>query len=210
MQICFIGGGNIREEFDGMLSQFNLSIPPSHNVLIVPFATEPNKYSGWYHTIRQTFEMLGNHNVELLPYEMSSSVMADKISNQHVLFFTGGKPEKLLERLHTKDLIPVLNEFSGLMIGYSAGALAFCQDCIISKDADYPVTQVLKGLDLVDFSVEVHYTSEIDEELIPLSKDREIYALPNGAALFWNEGEINLNHDVYYFKDGAKIKLTLN
>ncbi|WP_335872745.1 hypothetical protein [Bacillus sp. 2205SS5-2] len=49
---------------------------------------------------------------------------------------------------------------------------------------------VIKGLDLVDFSVEVHYDGAIDEELLPLSDQSGIYAIPNECALFWDRDVI--------------------
>ncbi|QTD40922.1 Type 1 glutamine amidotransferase-like domain-containing protein [Sporosarcina sp. Te-1] len=208
MHLYFIGGGNhVSEEFEGILSHLKRHVTPSHKILLIPFATEPSKIPGWYDTVKQAFELVGNHKVDVLYDDMPAKAMAEKINQHDILYFTGGRPERLVEQLSTHHLIPVLQQFSGVMIGYSAGALAFCKDCIISKDKDYPQTIILKGLDLVDFSVEVHYEDTVDEELLPLSKNREIYALPNGSALCWRNGELEFIHDIYYFHDSQKVKL---
>jgi peptidase E len=126
--------------------------------------------------------------------------MQNEIKEHNVLYFTGGRPEKLMESLIEKDLVYTLKDFSGFLVGVSAGALAFCSDCIITKDEDYPETWVIKGLGLVDFSVEVHYDGTIDEELVPLSDQRDIYAIPNGCALFWDGEVITPIKSAFHFR----------
>lgn len=180
-----------------------------HKVLIIPFATEVSKYEGWNKTIEQTFNLIGNNNVELLEFETDAHDMVSKINKHDVLYFIGGRPDLLMQRLHEKNLIPVIKQFQGLIIGYSAGALVFSNECIISKDEDYPQTMVINGIGLVDFSVEVHYEPSIDEEIIELTNTREIYGIPNGSAIFWNDIKIMCINEIYHFSNLRKEKITL-
>ncbi len=64
---------------------------------------------------------------------------------------------------------------------------------------------MIKGLGLVGFSVEVHYDDNIDGELIPLSNERKIYAIPNGSAIFSKNGELfKVANDIYSFQNMKK------
>lgn len=205
MRLCFIGGGNpLTGELNEVMNYLSNYVGVESKILLVPFATEELKLEKWFYSAKKSFEEIGVMHINLLDYRFTSQEMQDEIKEHNVLYFTGGSPEKLMTSLIENELLHVVKEFSGLMIGVSAGALAFCRDCIITKDDDYPETKVIKGLGLVDFSVEVHYDGTIDEELIPLSDKRDIYAIPNGCALFWDAEVITPIHSVFCFIKGTK------
>lgn len=207
MNLCFIGGGNpLIGELDEVMKRIATYVEPESRVLIIPFATEHAKRDGWFQSAKKSFNDIGVENIQLLNDELGNEEMKANISVQDVLYFTGGRPEILMECMVNKGLIQTVKEFKGLMIGVSAGALAFCKDCLITKDEDYPETQILRGLGLVDFSVEVHYEDSVDEELIPLSKERDIYAIPNGGALFWNDEGLTSIKNIFHFSDTKKNK----
>ncbi|MGM7684546.1 Type 1 glutamine amidotransferase-like domain-containing protein [Cytobacillus sp. Hm23] len=177
-------------------------------LLIIPFATEEFKVDRWFKFVRETFDNFGIHHIKLLDYQLSNEAMQNEIESHNILFFTGGRPEKLMERLLTKGLVHSIKSFSGIMVGVSAGALVFSKNCLITKDDDYPQTQVIKGLELVDFCVEVHYDENIDRELLFLSANQDIYAIPNGSAIMWEEQIITPINNIFYFSKGTKHILT--
>ncbi|MFD9625324.1 Type 1 glutamine amidotransferase-like domain-containing protein [Peribacillus muralis] len=190
MDICVIGGGNhANGELDDVYVELSNMMKPYAKILIIPFATENSRYESWLATIKQAFSIMEHVSVNLLNENLSEAEMNQAINEHDALFFIGGRPEKLINVMKTKGLIPTLKNFERLIIGYSAGSLAFCTDCIITKDKDYPETMVVDGLALVPFSVEVHYEDKIDGELLPLSTERKVYAIPNGSALFTKNGE---------------------
>lgn len=208
MRLYFIGGGNpLSGELDDVMNYLSNHVEVGNKVLIIPFATEDSKLDRWFNSTKKSFEDIGMEHIKLLNYRLTNQEMQKEIREHDILYFTGGRPEKLMESLTEKELIQAVKEFSGLMVGVSAGALVFCKDCIITKDEDYPETQVIKGLDLVEFSVEVHYDGSIDEELFPLSDKRDIYAIPNGSAIFWNEEIVTPIHNVFNFSKRNKIIL---
>ncbi|WP_139488655.1 Type 1 glutamine amidotransferase-like domain-containing protein [Brevibacillus dissolubilis] len=208
MPLCFIGGGNhFNDELQPIYQRLAQYLKPHHKVLIIPFATEPAKYDGWHRTGIQTFQAFGIDHVQLLPYDLSSDDMIAQINAHDVLYLIGGRPDRLMERLHTKGLVPVLQSFPDLMIGYSAGALAFSRDCLLSRYDDYPQTRVIPGLGLVPFSVDVHYHSEKDEELMPLSTTTPLYAIPDGAAIFWDNDKMTTVNPITAFHNGNKERM---
>lgn len=210
MEICFIGGGNHNNnELGEVFLELSKMIKPDAKVLIIPFATDNYRYESWMASINQAFSIMDNVSVELLNEDLSDKEMKRSIKEHDILYFIGGKPERLIHVVEEKGLAPIIKDFQGLIIGYSAGSLAFCNDCIITKDKDYPETVVIKGLGLVGFSVEVHYEDNIDGELIPLSNERKVYAIPNGSAIFSKNGELfKVVNDIYSFQNMKKEIVT--
>ncbi|OIK08647.1 Type 1 glutamine amidotransferase-like domain-containing protein [Bacillus sp. MUM 13] len=205
MKICLIGGGNPSAgELDDVMDAVSRYTDAGNKVLIIPFATEESKRDRWVQSAMKLFSDIGLGQISLLDESLTSIEMQQEIETSEVLYFTGGRPELLMNRLIEKNLLQTIQEFSGMMIGVSAGALIFCKDCLITKDDDYPETHFIKGLGLLDFSLEVHYDSSLDEELIPLSQNRDIYAIPNGSAILYGGKITEYIHDVYQFKDGNK------
>ncbi|MGG4266532.1 Type 1 glutamine amidotransferase-like domain-containing protein [Peribacillus simplex] len=205
MSLCFIGGGNpLAGELDEVMNYLSNHVEAGNKILIIPFATENSKLDRWFNSAKKSFGDIGIEHIKLLDCRLTNQEMQNEIKDHHVLYFTGGRPEKLMESLIAKELIQTIKGFSGLMVGVSAGALVFCRDCIITKDEDYPETQVIKGLELVDFSVEVHYDGTVDEELFPLSNNRDIYAIPNGSAIYWDKEVVTPIHNVSLFRKRNK------
>ncbi|MED3998267.1 Type 1 glutamine amidotransferase-like domain-containing protein [Peribacillus frigoritolerans] len=206
MEICFIGGGNhLNNELGEVFLELSKIIKPDARILIIPFATDNSRYESWMANIKQAFSIMKNVSVELLNEDLSEKEMKKSIKEHDILYFIGGRPERLIHVIEEKGLTPIIKDFQGLIIGYSAGSLAFCNDCIITKDKDYPETIVIKGLELVDFSVEVHYEDKIDGELIPLSNERTVYAIPNRSAIFSKNGELfKVVNDIYSFQNMNK------
>ena len=206
MELCFIGGGHVlKGELDDVFEELECKISPNAKVLVVPFATDESRYESWMESLQQAFTRIPNVTLGLLHEKLPKEDMINMMEEYDVLYIIGGKPERLLQVILDKELTAAISSFPGLMIGYSAGALAFCTDCILTKDEDYPDTIILQGLGLVDFSVEVHYRPEADNELLTLSKDRTIYALPDGSAIFYKNDTIHTRiNEVITFKDGTK------
>lgn len=207
MDICFIGGGNhANSELAEVYLELSNMMKPNAKILIIPFATDDSRYEGWLATVKKAFSIMEHANVDLLRENLSEQEMKQAIKGYDALYFIGGRPERLITVMENKGLTPILKNFNGLLIGYSAGSLAFCTDCIMTKDKDYPETIMIKGLALVEFSVEVHYEDKIDGELLPLSTERKIYAIPDGSALFTKNGELyKVVNDIYSFQDGARF-----
>lgn len=114
--------------------------------------------------------------------------MLNKIKNSDIIFFTGGAPDKMMQRIHEYNLEEVLEQYQGLMIGYSAGAMIQLSKYHITPDVDYSTFLYEEGLAcLSGFDIEVHYEGEetqneciqkiIEEKKIP------VYAL-------WDDGGI--------------------
>ena len=118
---------------------------------------------------------------------------AEKLRNADVLYFPGGVPDRMMERIHEFHLEEIIRAHQGLLIGYSAGALVFLSEYHLSPDHDYPVFQYGKGLGMVEgFYFEPHYTACAEQVMairrVRAEKNLPVYVLPamKGALLVEN------------------------
>ncbi|SHH33848.1 Peptidase E [Clostridium collagenovorans DSM 3089] len=150
-------------------------IKPEYKICVIPFAFHEdwikneaewkksyNKISGeYYKNIVTPFYTYGieDDNVTLVNYFTDSSEGAKtKINSADIVFFTGGFPNKIMSRLLELDLVNTVEHHSGIIMGWSAGAMIQCSDYYISPDKDYPEFIYEKGLRCIEnFAVEVHY-----------------------------------------------------
>jgi peptidase E len=100
----------------------------------------------------------------------------------------------------------LLRRYDKIIVGNSAGALALCRECLLVNRRGRPGTTIIAGFGLVDFSVEVHYTTSEDSELEKLSEQREIYAIPERCALLYDDGRLSSIGKVYLFDHGRKYE----
>jgi len=205
MMICFIGGGNpLNGAPNGVARELSRRLDAGSRMLVVPFAAPESKYDGWLRSAEALANRAGFGEVGLLDPRLSDREMQDAVLAHQALFFTGGRPERLMDALIRRGLLPHIRRFPGMVIGVSAGALALCRDCVITKDEDYPETQVIEGMGFTDFSVEVHYDGTTDAERLPLSFGRIIFAIPDGCALLWDGKAPAPVGRVCRFLDGRK------
>lgn len=119
----------------------------------------------------------------------------EKLSKATVLFFPGGAPDEMLERLKVHELIDPIKSFQGLTIGSSAGAMIHAKRTHIYKDHEYPKFSFFDGLGWIDgFDFSVHYRRRIQQKKAIKKMFRtypqEIYVIPDDGALFVEDGKV--------------------
>ncbi|MFJ7746801.1 Type 1 glutamine amidotransferase-like domain-containing protein [Peribacillus sp. NPDC097295] len=98
MRLCFIGGGNpSAEELDDVMNYLNHHDEGGSKVLIIPFATEDSKIDKWFNSAKKSFGDIGIEPIKLLDYQLTNQEMKNEIKDHDVLYFSGGRPEKLME-----------------------------------------------------------------------------------------------------------------
>ena len=81
-----------------------------------------------------------------------------KVRQADVLYFPGGLPDRMMERIEALGLTQAIKEYRGVMLGYSAGAMIQFSEYHISPDDDYPAFGYYRGLGrLSGFYFEPHY-----------------------------------------------------
>lgn len=122
-------------------------------------------------------------NITFLNYfEDTKETAKNKIQNADIIYFLGGLPDRMMDRLKEFDLIDVLIQYNKVVIGYSAGAVIQFEEYFLSPDDDYPTFNYYKGIPyLKDFYLQVHYedTKEQNESIDQVIKERRktVYAI---------------------------------
>lgn len=91
-------------------------------------------------------------------YHDQKNSAIQKIQQADILYFPGGAPDQMMERIKKMGIQEAIENHKGLMIGSSAGTMIQFETYYISKDTDYQAFSYQKGLSLLkNFFVEVHY-----------------------------------------------------
>lgn len=114
----------------------------------------------YYETV-DSFKPFGvkEENIVFVNYFKDTKESAiDKIKNADVLYFTGGLPDRMMDRIKDFELEEAIMNHSGIVMGYSAGAVIQLNEYHLYPDGDYTDFGYYKGLPMLsDFYVEVHY-----------------------------------------------------
>lgn len=131
---------------------------------------------------------------------------AQKIKTSDIIYFLGGLPDRMMDRIREFDLYDVLMEHNGILMGYSAGAVIQLAEYHLSPDDDYPEFRYYEGLPyLNDFYMEVHYEgTEVQDEAIRRvlsERGKTVYATAvRSGAILVDNGNIKLIGDVKIFR----------
>ena len=122
-------------------------------------------------------------------YNDNHEIAVKKIKQADLIYLTGGLPDKLFERLEEFNILSDLENFKGVMLGISAGAVVQFQTYHLSPDRDYKKFNIYPGLKIInDFGVEVHYGDRRWKQNRSLKKinqiiPRDYYTIPDAGAL---------------------------
>ncbi len=194
-------------------------IKPIHKVAVVAFSFRDSRVKSladwnvlyskengrFYEGIVGSFDSYGipEKNVSFINYFADTKESArKKIENADIIYFLGGLPDKMMDRIKEFDLQDVLMKHQGIVMGYSAGAVIQLAEYHLSPDDDYPEFGYYEGLPyLKDFYLEVHYEETASQkaaiEKVIAERKKTVYAtaLMKGAILVDN-GNIRLLGDV--------------
>ena len=145
-------------------------------------------------------------NVTYINYFTDTKESArEKIERADIIYFTGGLPDRMMDRIEEFELVDTLKNFDGVVIGYSAGAVIQLKEYHLYPDGDYEDFGYYNGLGYIDnFYLEVHYEykSEQDESVRRCLAERNLpiyvtHTLKGGVVV--DNGSISLlgKVDVY-------------
>ena len=131
---------------------------------------------------------------------------AKKIEAADIIYFLGGLPDRMMDRIKEFDLYDILLRHEGIVMGYSAGAVIQLAEYYLSPDDDYSEFKYYEGIPYLDsFYMEVHYEgTEVQDSSIQRvlnERGKTVYptALRAGAILV-DSGTIKLLGDVKKFE----------
>lgn len=187
-------------------------IKEDHNVLIIPFSYHDDWLKSEYDWYKAFNDKYGTHYKEIvtpfLSYDIEESnikwinqfidsidLMKDKIKESNIIFFTGGYPDLMMEKLKKYDLVKEIESYNGVIIGASAGAMIQIKEFHISPDSDYKDYSYHKGLNIIkDFDIEVHFENTEIQNICILrairEKQKPVYSITNNGAVLVQDGKI--------------------
>ena len=195
---------------------------PNQSIAVIAFSFRDNEVKNskdwdslyskekgiYYNGIVDGFTAYGisEDNITFVNYFKDTKESAmQKIQKADILYFTGGRPDRMMDRIKEFDLADVLRKHKGIIMGYSAGAVIQLSEYHLSPDKDYKEFQYYDGLGyLDDFYLEVHYEeTAVQNEAIQrviAERGKTVYAtvLQSGAILVDN-GNLKLLGDVKVF-----------
>lgn len=197
-------------------------ILPNYSVAVVAFSfrdREVKNSKDWdllyskengiyYNGIVDGFTAYGisENNITFVNYfEDTKESAKQKIENADILYFTGGRPDRMMDRIKEFDLVDVLRKHNGIIMGYSAGAVIQLFEYHLSPDKDYKEFRYYDGLGyLDDFYLEVHYeNTKVQNEAIQrvlAERGKTVYATAfMSGAIIVDNGNIKLLGDVKTF-----------
>lgn len=201
-------------------------IKPTHSVVIVAFSfrdsrvkslTDWNSLYGkengkFYEGITKGFKTYGicEDNIAFINYFADTKESAaQKIENADIIYFLGGLPDRMMDRIKEFDLYDILLKHDGIVMGYSAGAVIQLSEYHLSPDEDYPEFKYYNGIPYIDdFYLQVHYEDTIEQnesiQRVLSENSKTVYAtaLMSGAIVV-NNGNIKLLGDVKTFNKQA-------
>ena len=120
----------------------------------------------------------------LNPYDTKDRIA--QINRADLLFFTGGMPEKALQRMDALGITDAVKQFKGVVMGASAGAMLQLETYHITPDEDYAEYGIWHGLGLVKgIDLEVHYLATSIQQQCSRRAAKEL-GLP--IYQMWHEG----------------------
>lgn len=160
-------------------------IKPTHSVAVVAFSFRDDRVKSitdwnllyskengkYYDGIIGGFASYGipEGNITFINYFTDTKESAaQKIKKADIVYFLGGLPDRMMERIQEFNLYEPLMKHDGIVMGYSAGAVIQLSEYHLSPDKDYPEFRYYNGLPyLNDFYIEVHYEdTDIQNESI--------------------------------------------
>ena len=130
----------------------------------------------------------------------------EKIQNADILYFLGGLPDKMMERIKAFGIYDAILQHGGVYMGYSAGAVIQLKEYHLSPDHDYPQFAYYEGFPFIDdFYLEVHYQESALQKAsivrVLREKSKTVYAtrLMSGAIIVDN-GDVSTPGDVQKFE----------
>lgn len=198
-------------------------IKPMHKVAVVAFSFRDSRVKSladwnilyskengrFYDGIVGGFTAYGipEKNVSFINYFTDTKESAkQKIEAADIVYFLGGLPDRMMDRIKEFDLQDTLMKHQGIVMGYSAGAVIQLAEYHLSPDDDYPEFGYYDGLPyLKDFYLEVHYEGTASQkaaiEKVIAERQKTVYAtsLMKGAILVDN-GTVRLLGDVKEYK----------
>ena len=205
-KIYLIGGANIRNGETKELDLKAFSEADNKNVYVIDLTTNDEKKIKDYREFMTFYlKSLNAREINFLSDFKSHKEIKLKINRAGIVYGAGGDTEILAENIKKMKIAQIIKSFKGIILGNSAGAYLLCEGYVKIKDSQNE--KIIKGLGLVKFYMMAHYKEEFDKTPLKLSKDKNIYGVPEKSAIVI-DGNLKFSRMFTYFQKEENIKST--
>lgn len=149
-------------------------------------------------------EISSLRNINIIDNRIKNDQAKKYIKKADVIYLLGGDPFSQLEYLRKEKYDKLINDFCGLIIGTSAGAMNFGKLAYCSKDEDFEESIFYDALGLVDITIDPHFdinNKEQVNEIIKNSVGKKIIGLPNESGIRITSNKVEFINKCYQFLD---------
>ena len=134
--------------------------------------------------------------INLITPDLDKLKAQEMIKNASFIMLMGGDPFKQKEMCENLEIISLLREFDGVMLGYSAGAMLMSKYIIITPcSLEYPDFHIEEGLNFDEISIYPHNNTSLEEYPEVLVAGDEIYEKKDLIKVAKEYGEFYLLQD---------------
>ncbi len=202
-KIYLLGGADSKKGETKEIDSRIFSELDNKNIFVINLTTDDKAKVKFYKEFLSSyFSEVGAEDINFLSDSKSQEEIKEKINNSGLIYVMGGNTEILIENAKRLNLLPLLKSFKGIIVGNSAGAYLLCNQYVRTSDS-----KLTKGFGLVNINLKAHYLDEFDKQLLELSKDSEIYAIPEESFILSIGEDKSFSGDAYLFSGGRKTKI---
>ena len=155
---------------------------------------------------KKYFKKLGITEFEKIDYRTTKFATIKHLETADIIFLNGGNPIKQMEFIKEYEIDSLINNFRGIFIGISAGAMNLAKKVYCSKDEDIPETIIYEGLGIIDITIEPHFDKNNKEQVKEFLKaDLEVIGLPDKSFIKIDKYGVKNIYGTYYIKENEKI-----
>ena len=143
------------------------------------------------------------NNIYLIDERVNSNKVKELINNSDIIFLMGGDPKSEMDSLIEYDLINVIKNMEGIIIGVSAGTMNQTTNVIYKDEIDNSILVKYKGLGFFDTNIYPHVdinNKDYLQEIFEVSKYEKILCLPENSFIRIENDNINIYGDYYYIE----------
>lgn len=167
------------------------------------------------HYARQFVELFNNNDIQfrevhVIDNRITKEIAAQFIKEADLIWITGGDTLKQIASIKEYNLISVLQNHQGLIIGMSAGSINMAKRVVLPKDIydNIPTLSIYDGIGLVDINIEPHLDSASEEHLKDIEEACQyttIYGLYDNSFITIIDGKMELYGQYVLFKKDKSI-----
>ena len=164
----FCSGFDINNAFwPELAEQLKQDLSGNERIVYIPGSTKEQKikkaFSVYIPAFTEHFRKIGIdfNNVECITPDTSPEESQRLVRNSNIVFLMGGNPFLQQELYTSKGLGPILQNYNGVIMGMSAGAMNMSKYIIITPcSEEYPNFDIRPGLNLSNISIYPHNNFE--------------------------------------------------